>query len=1016
LISILNKNDSKIFFIFSLLFVFFVLSIFCTIPAKAKLYDPSLDWQVLESQHFSVVFPRESPIDTSFEYQQIAINVARIAEETYQQITPYFGEPFKEEQKIAIILEDFSDSVYGFASTIPHRSIRINLTAPGFKNFDTKFENWLKILLVHEYTHLAHFDMTSKGTTFLRIFLGQIIAPNALQPMWATEGIAIYNESKWSTGGRLKDNRYDMYLRSDFLGSQPKSLELLRGSYLTSWPGGSIPYIYGQSLVHYIVQKYGEDKLIAISEKFCAHPLLGMNWAIEKVLGINQDKLYENWQDEQYQYYQQQVEEVHQFSELTPSEQITNHQYWVDDPLWLSTSDNSTASLLYKVSNTGLYPTIREYNPASKEENILIHRTTGHGTSYTLSSDRRYLLYTKLSQYQQYYHYHDLFLYQLESGKQMQVSEGMRIKDPSWHPHHSQNKIVAVVNDAGNNNLVLFSFEQKFLDIFHEKSVSQIENNASKTNLISFSNLTYLTDFTDGTQISQPVWSPSGNQIAFSLWQNGYQDIYIIELDKNNQILSTKAITQDKFTDISPNWSPDEQYLFFSSDRSGIFNLYAYNLENKHFYRLTNVLTGVFEPAISPDGKELAFIQYHASGYELHLADIDQLLWQPVDLNHDETNQTENRPLFDSFEMKDYSPWDSLLPTYWTPYLTFTSNDLYLGFSSLAQDYLKFYNFPFKIAWGILNPSIYYDIQFINYAHKPVFSLSWQGETLLEDRQMNHFFDPEYTTSRFQAKVNFHSEGYTSQQDSARFFNENISLGFQNDLYNFNVENNDNTDSSFKKVNSLILRYSYSDTESYSASISPEIGSSFSLSYQHANKILGSQLTFNKILFDGRKYFPLPGQNHVMALRLVAGISTEGLNEKEQFHLGGHSNSSAMSSIHTSSFPLRGFSSSSFSGNNLLCSSLDYRFPIKTVEEKIGFDWASIFLERISGSLFLDAGHAWEGNFTPFYHKINASVGAELHFKFNSAHNSPFTFIVGAGKPVTEPSQFRFYFQTGISF
>ncbi|HKK82860.1 MAG TPA: BamA/TamA family outer membrane protein, partial [Atribacterota bacterium] len=103
-------------------------------------------------------------------------------------------------------------------------------------------------------------------------------------------------------------------------------------------------------------------------------------------------------------------------------------------------------------------------------------------------------------------------------------------------------------------------------------------------------------------------------------------------------------------------------------------------------------------------------------------------------------------------------------------------------------------------------------------------------------------------------------------------------------------------------------------------------------------------------------------------------------------------------------------------GNNLFYTSLEYRFPIKTVEEKVGFDWASIFLERISGSLFLDAGHAWGEKFNTFHHKINASVGAELIFKFNSAHNSPFNITLGVGKPITESSPFRFYFQTGISF
>jgi len=227
---------------------------------------------------------------------------------------------------------------------------------------------------------------------------------------------------------------------------------------------------------------------------------------------------------------------------------------------------------------------------------------------------------------------------------------------------------------------------------------------------------------------------------------------------------------------------------------------------------------------------------------------------------------------------------------------------------------------------------------------------------------------------------------------------------------------NDSQHNNFIKINSILLRYSYNDAEGYASSISPEIGSNFSLNYQHANKIIGSDLTFNKILFDGNKYFPLNNKNHVLALRLIAGVSTKGLNEKEQFYLGGNSSINPTSSINNTVFPLRGFASKSFKGNNLLSSSIEYRFPIKTIEKKVGFDWASFFLENVSGTLFLDAGNAWEGNFDVFNNKINASIGAELNFKFKQGQTSPLNITFGAAKSITEKAPLRFYFQTGISF
>lgn len=1036
----MDASKKKILFIRFL----FLLCLFCILitnpgsgSISAKVYDRELDWQVLDAKHFSVIFPAKNPSENSFNYHEMAIQIADIAEETYQQVTPQFGEPYQSDKKITIILEDFSDSVYGFASVIPHRTIRLNLSAPGSKSFNTKFESWLKILITHEYTHLAHFDMTNKGTTFLRFFLGQIIAPNALQPLWSIEGLAIYNESKWSTGGRLKDSRYEMYLRSDFQENDIKSLDQIQGSYLVSWPGGNTPYIYGQSLIHFISQQFGEEKLIEISKEFCTFPYLGMNRALKKTLGIDQNDLFKKWKDYQSTQYQQQIEQVSQLSNLTESRQLTDHQYWVDDPLWLLDpySDNLSASLLYKVHTPNLYTTIREYDidkHSNNQENILIHRTSGFGTSYSVSPDQQYLIYSKLTQYEQYYSYYDLYLYHLNSKKQFRISEGMRLKDPAWHPDPQQNKIAAVVNLAGSNNLVLFSLETFILNNYISKDENaESEKILSKKRLLSFSDLTYLTDFNDGTQISQPVWSPLGNQIAFSLWHSGYQDLYILTLDHQDQILSCQAITRDHYTDISPSWSSDGKLLFFSSDRTGIYNLYAYDLEKKKLFLLTNVTTGAFEPSLSPNGQEMAFIQYHSSGYELHLIHTEQLLWKSLDqpfldlsapqpVNHYQklsipTSQTghtdQNQTNFNhlnkesSYSFHEYSPLDSILPTYWTPYLSITSQDLYLGFSSVAQDQLKFYTIPFKLAYGIVNHSLYYDFYFTSNKNNPSLSFSWQGETSF--------------SSQIETTIHFLKEGYTSAQDTARYYYQQLSLGFQSEKNPTGGEKTD-AEKSMERINSLNIEYHYSDTESYPASIGPEIGKQLLLSYQHANQKIGSDLTYHKILWDSRKYFPLFAEQQVLVMRLVAGTVFGTSEEQDHFFLGGNNNDSLISSNHSGSFPLRGFPSSSFSGNHLLLTSMEYRFPIRTIEHKIGFDWASIFLERITGTLFLDVGYVWNKPLEfnqPILpqEEINISLGIEFNFKFNQS-DDPFIITIGAGKAITKKNQFQFYVQTGLSF
>ncbi|MBA7553103.1 hypothetical protein ES705_45688 [subsurface metagenome] len=120
----------------------------------AVRYDPGLNWQVLESPHFSVYFfvaQDNKQINEDFRYnnEQLAQQVADVAEETYQQVNAQLGSPDKHHhlQKIAIIMEDFTDYALGFASSFPHRVIRLSLTAPTAKSFDMKFISWLKIVI-----------------------------------------------------------------------------------------------------------------------------------------------------------------------------------------------------------------------------------------------------------------------------------------------------------------------------------------------------------------------------------------------------------------------------------------------------------------------------------------------------------------------------------------------------------------------------------------------------------------------------------------------------------------------------------------------------------------------------------------------------------------------------------------------------------------------------------------------------------------------------------------------------
>ncbi|HOF03285.1 MAG TPA: BamA/TamA family outer membrane protein, partial [Atribacterota bacterium] len=466
--------------------------------------------------------------------------------------------------------------------------------------------------------------------------------------------------------------------------------------------------------------------------------------------------------------------------------------------------------------------------------------------------------------------------------------------------------------------------------------------------------------------------------------------------------------------------------------RSGIYNIYAYSLADEKLFQLTNVVTGAFEPAIAPDSKDLAYIQYHSSGYELHLVKSDDLLWESVEkpeitpsiilpaLKNDKVYFPEMQPMNNEentrsklakitsrydpgYTLKKYSPRNSILPTYWVPYFGIIENNLYLGLSAQAQDYLEFYQIPATIAYSPFYDSLFYSCQLYSYINEPSLSLSWEGET------------SSYT--EFQLTLRFNDSGYTSQGDSGRLFSRNFSIGVQSEYLWANQEPQAELplkDSTL--INSLLLRYAYNDTEKYQWSSSPELGNSYSLSYQYGLPFPDSEATFHKFLFDSRKYFSLPHSHQVVALRLVAGHLSNQENEERQFSLGGSISAQNLSSVNTKNFSLRGFPSSSFAGNNLLLGSLEYRFPLKKPERKIGFHAVSVFLEQVSGTLFLEAGQVWNETLLPSFEDIKISMGGEIVFTLKLRYTEPLLLSLGIGKAISEPLPARFYGRIGLSF
>ena len=113
-------------------------------------------------------------------------------------------------------------------------------------------------------------------------------------PLWFSEGMAEY----LSTG---MDNHTEMWLRDASLGGYLLPLEVL------SYARDIRVYRFGQSVLHFIGQKYGDEKIGEIVQK--APLYRSIDKAFKSSLGIDQEELSKLWLEETRKRYLPQIAE-----------------------------------------------------------------------------------------------------------------------------------------------------------------------------------------------------------------------------------------------------------------------------------------------------------------------------------------------------------------------------------------------------------------------------------------------------------------------------------------------------------------------------------------------------------------------------------------------------------------------------------------------------------------------------------------------------------------------------------
>ncbi len=879
-------------------------------------------WKTVETDNFYFHFPQE--------LEKPARQVMEIAEDVHRELIQYYD--YQKPDKTHLVIKDDSDLGGGYADPHLLDQIVISLGPSLGREFGTDYECWLRLLIAHEYSHILHLNIRDGGSDGIRRTLGKIpmlTTPNMLQPWWMIEGYAIIGETKLTEGGRAEDSIYDMYLRTAFLEDSLYYFDQIHGQYdLDSWPtGGKSVYIYGAAFFNYLVEEYGMDDLLEVSRVYSRRPTSSVNTAFEQVYGRDAFSLFEEWKADRYTHYLGQKEKISQ-EELTEAERLTEHGYETYSPVL---DPEGKRIVYYHTGN--MFPGLREYSLDEEEDNFLrqgYYAPTGH----SFSPDGKELLYSRADYRESDNLYLQLYSYSEREDRELPLREGKRARDPVKTP---EGGLFYIAMEKGESKLIYRS------PAGEEEALLQLE---------------------EGMQYYYPRLSPDGDQLALIIWRpGGYQDLYLYSLEEER----LTALTQNRDTVTAPAWSPDGRFIIFSADPEGIYNLYAYELEERTFYQVTNMITGAFDPVVVPN-KGLVFVGYSSEGYDLY-----RMPYQPEEWKEYEFEQEARLEVFeqgkepeDPLSISSYNPLLYAAPKYMIPSLYLSTHRHYVGVTLGGRDPLDTYQYELTLEYEGDDYPLFYNWQ-----------LGLDAGPLLINQQSIRESGAKMRRSDLEWVENHRLQAIYPLYQSL-FMQVRLGGGV---IYRQERSVHDSINEDYRGY--LFLNYGTVSGRDYFIH-NRDLLLQLNLDYQQ-------QDYYSSLILDWRERFSFE-DNGDIALRGAVGLG----EDDSAFRVGGVSGN----------FPLRGYHRSE-TGSKLYYFQSEYRNTLKNFKRGQGL--APVFYDHLSGALFVEGAMLNE-------EQSILSYGGELSFKIDFMYGlAPMRINLGLATN-SEEEGMNFYLSQGISF
>jgi Tol biopolymer transport system component len=889
-------------------------------------YDPRLRFRTISTTYFDIHYHQGEEAE--------AVRLAAIAESVAKKLDASLGRP---SGRVQVILVDQSDLSNGWATPLPYNTIEIVAAAPSARSLIGNTSDWMRLVFTHEYAHIVHLSRGSGWIGGLRRVFGRmpLLYPNVYLPLWQIEGLAVHEESGLTGEGRVPAPDFRSVLDVAARSARFEPLDRASGG-LIAWPAGNAPYVYGAYFHEFLVKSYGEAALRRLTDATAGYvPYFG-SLAYRKVFKRSLGDLWEEFS----------AASTNAAAQLEPSTatRLTRHGYSVVGPRFAP-----GGRLYYSVADAHGFPSLMVLDPGSSTPRKLANRYLGSGIGFAGTL----LIVDQIDVVNNVGLQSDLYALTTDTGDAQRLTNGARASDPDVSP--DGRTVVCTIQGADRRALALIHLDRAR------------DGRAIPDTLIS----------EPGVNYAAPRWSPNGRWV---IAERGRGQIVLIDVAVR-QIARVIASSPNSRT-ATPVWAPDDSVLF-ASDRDGRFRIYRTRPTGGGLMRLEGTGADAKFPDISPDERTLVFVGSTADGLDLFSIPLASARWTPVD---ELSEPAQERPLDslvpavqpDASAPRDYSPWRTVLPRFWTPLVAFDGDELVAGAATGSLDALGRHAYAVEAGWTAsrgrpdVRAAYAYDrwwpTIFANYSDD---TDPWRDGDV-RTREVNAGVLLPFRRIRWSQAV----LGAWHRSDE-RFACSTCGPGGLTDLAR----------------GALRAGWRVNASRSYGYSISAEDGWAATLTTELTRDALGADGDGGAVTVDVRGYVPVVPQQGVIAARVAGAASWGDRRARRIYSASGNGPQPGGFAFGSDAIGLlRGLDNGDVAGTRAVVVNVDYRLPLMRLERGAGT--LPLFARTLHGALFADAANAWDASFRR--EDFRASVGAELALDAVIGYSLPLTIATGA--------------------